>query len=113
VMLAPHLQVERLFDVGPGAFQPPPQVWSAVVRLTVRPQPLFPVSPYYAEVVAAAFAQRRKTLRNALSQILTAGEISACAIDPKARPETLAPEAFNTLAEAAGRAALDRARGGR
>jgi len=67
----------------------------------------------HLEVVAAAFAQRRKTLRNALSQILTAGEISACAIDPKARPETLAPEAFNTLAEAAGRAALDRARGGR
>jgi len=113
VMLAPHLQVERLFDVGPGAFQPPPQVWSALVRLTVRPQPLFPVSPHYAAVVAAAFAQRRKTLRNALSQILTADQISALAIDPKARPETLTPEAFNTLAEAAERAALDRARGGR
>lgn len=113
VMLAPQLQVERLFDVGPGAFQPPPQVWSALVRLTVRPQPLFPVSPHYAAVVAAAFAQRRKTLRNALSQILTADEISACAIDPKARPGTLAPEAFNTLAQAAERAALDRARGER
>jgi len=113
VMLAPQLQVQRLFDVGPGAFQPPPRVWSAVVRLTVRAQPLFPVSPHYAAVVAAAFTQRRKTLRNALSQILTADEISACAIDPKARPGTLAPEAFNTLAEAAGRAALDRARGGR
>ena len=113
VVLAPQLQAERLFDVGPGAFQPPPQVWSAVVRLTVRAQPLFPVSPHYAAVVAAAFAQRRKTLRNALSQILTADEISACAIDPRARPETLAPEAFNTLARAADRAALDRARGGR
>ena len=113
VMLAPQLQAERLFDVGPGAFQPPPQVWSAVVRLTVRAQPLFPVSPHYATVVAAAFAQRRKTLRNALSEILTAAEISACAIDPRARPETLAPEAFNTLARAAERAALDRARGGR
>jgi 16S rRNA (adenine1518-N6/adenine1519-N6)-dimethyltransferase len=113
VMLAPHLQVERLFDVGPGAFRPPPQVWSAVVRLTVRAQPLFRVSPHYAAVVAAAFAQRRKTLRNALSQILTAAEIGACAIDPKARPGTLAPEAFNTLAEAAGRVALDRTRGGR
>ena len=113
VMLAPQLQAERLFDVGPGAFQPPPRVWSAVVRLTVRAQPLFAVSPHYAAVVAAAFAQRRKTLRNALSQILTADEISACAIDPKARPETLAPEAFNTLAQAADRAALDRARGGR
>jgi 16S rRNA (adenine1518-N6/adenine1519-N6)-dimethyltransferase len=113
VMLAPQLQAERLFDVGPGAFQPPPRVWSAVVRLTVRAQPLFPVSPHYATVVATAFAQRRKTLRNALSEILTADEISACAIDPRARPETLAPEAFNTLARAADRAALDRARGGR
>ena len=112
VMLAPQLQAERLFDVGPGAFQPPPQVWSAVVRLTVRAQPLFPVSPHYAAVVAAAFAQRRKTLRNALSQILTADEISVCGIDPKARPEILAPEAFNTLAQAADRAALDRARRG-
>jgi 16S rRNA (adenine1518-N6/adenine1519-N6)-dimethyltransferase len=88
-------------------------VWSAVVRLTVRAQPLFPVTPQYAAVVAAAFAQRRKTLRNALSQILTAAEISACGIDPQARPGTLPPEAFNALAQAAGHAALDRARGER
>jgi 16S rRNA (adenine1518-N6/adenine1519-N6)-dimethyltransferase len=113
VMLAPQLAVERLFDVGPGAFQPPPRVWSAVVRLSVRAPPLFALSPHYAAVVAAAFAQRRKTLRNALSQILTAAEIAACGIDPRARPGTLAPEAFDALARAAGRAALDRARGGR
>ena len=69
---------------------------------------LFPPSPHYARIVAAAFAQRRKTLRNALSQILTAEQIRACGVDPGARPETLAPAAFNTLAEAAGRAALDR-----
>jgi 16S rRNA (adenine1518-N6/adenine1519-N6)-dimethyltransferase len=104
VMLAPLAQVEWLFDVGPGAFHPPPRVWSAVVRLTMRAAPLFPVSPHYAAVVAAAFAQRRKTLRNALSQMLTREEISACALDPGARPETLAPEQFNTLA-----LALDRA----
>jgi 16S rRNA (adenine1518-N6/adenine1519-N6)-dimethyltransferase len=113
VMLAPQLSATRLFDVGPGAFQPAPRVWSAVVRLTVRAQPLFPVSPHYAAVVAAAFAQRRKTLRNALSQVLTGDEISACAIDPKARPGTLSPEAFNTLAQAVDRAALDRVPGGR
>ena len=113
VMLAPQVQVQRLFDVGPGAFQPPPRVWSAVVQLTLRPHPLFPVSPQYAAVVAAAFAQRRKTLRNALSQILTAEEIGACGIDPGARPGTLAPEAFNSLARAAERAALDRTRAGR
>ena len=113
VMLAPQLQVQRLFDVGPGAFQPPPRVWSAVARLTLRAQPLFAVSPHYAPLVAAAFAQRRKTLRNALSQMLTPAEISACGIDPGARPGTLAPQAFNTLAQAAGRAALDRAPAGR
>ena len=39
VMLAPRLDVQWLFDVGPGAFQPPPRVWSAVARLVVRPTP--------------------------------------------------------------------------
>ncbi|MBV8306238.1 MAG: 16S rRNA (adenine(1518)-N(6)/adenine(1519)-N(6))-dimethyltransferase RsmA [Gammaproteobacteria bacterium] len=111
VMLAPRVQVQRLFDVGPGAFQPAPRVWSAVVRLSVRAQPLFPISPQFAAVVAAAFSQRRKTLRNALSQMLTSGQIVACGIDPGARPGTLAAEAFNTLAEAAARATLDRAGG--
>jgi hypothetical protein len=43
--------------------------------------------------------------------MLTPGEIGACGIDPQARPGTLGPEAFNTLARAADRAALDRARG--
>ena len=54
VMLSPWVEIERLFDVGPGAFQPPPRVWSAVARLTVRPEPLFAVSPHFAKVVAAA-----------------------------------------------------------
>jgi 16S rRNA (adenine1518-N6/adenine1519-N6)-dimethyltransferase len=105
VMLAPLATVQWLFDVGPGAFQPPPRVWSAVVRLTMRPTPLIGPSPSYARVVAAAFAQRRKTLRNALSQLLTREQISACGVDPAVRPETLTPQAFNALARA-----LDRAR---
>lgn len=101
VMLAPWLEPEALFDVGPGAFQPPPQVWSAVVRLTVRPEPAFAVSPRFAAVVAAAFSHRRKTLRNALKGLLSAVQIEACDVDPGARPETLPPEAFNRLAQAA------------
>jgi 16S rRNA (adenine1518-N6/adenine1519-N6)-dimethyltransferase len=105
IMLSPALDVERLFDVGPGAFQPPPRVWSAVVRATVRRTPRFAVSPHFAPVVAAAFSQRRKTLRNALSAFFTREEISACGLDPGARPETLTPESFNTLAQT-----LDRAR---
>ena len=106
VMLAPYFEVTRLFDIGPGAFRPPPRVWSAVARLTPRPVPLFALSPQLAAVVAAAFSQRRKTLRNALAALLPRAAIAACDIDPAARPETLTAAQFNTLA-----LALDRARG--
>ena len=104
VMLAPWVDVQRLFDVGPGAFQPPPKVWSAVARLTVRPRPAFTPSPAFAAIVAAAFAHRRKTLRNALRGLITAEQIERCGVDPAARPETLSPEAFNAIAERAGAA---------
>jgi len=99
IMLAPWITVEHLFDVGPGAFQPPPQVWSAVVRLTVRPEPVFTVSPHYSAVVAAAFSHRRKTLRNALRGLIELAQIEACGLDPGARPETFPPHAFNALAQ--------------
>ena len=104
VMLAPQVEVVRLFDVGPGAFQPPPRVWSAVVRLSVRDRPSFAVSRHFAPVVAAAFNQRRKTLRNALSHLLSREAISACGIDPGTRPERLTPQDFNSLATALDRA---------
>jgi 16S rRNA (adenine1518-N6/adenine1519-N6)-dimethyltransferase len=99
IMLAPWVTVDHLFDVGPGAFQPPPQVWSAVVRLTVRPEPVFTISPHYSAVVAEAFSHRRKTLRNALRGLIDLAQIEACGLDPSARPETFAPQAFNALAQ--------------
>jgi 16S rRNA (adenine1518-N6/adenine1519-N6)-dimethyltransferase len=99
IMLAPWVTVERLFDVGPGAFKPPPRVWSAVARLTVRPEPAFAVSPHFAPIVAAAFSHRRKTLRNALRSLVSLEQIERCGLDPGARPETLAPQAFNELAK--------------
>ena len=105
VMLAPWVIAERLFDVGPGAFRPAPQVWSAVARLTVRAQPAFAVDQRYARVVAAAFSQRRKTLRNALRPMLDAATITACGIDPGVRPETLTPREFAALAGALAEAA--------
>jgi 16S rRNA (adenine1518-N6/adenine1519-N6)-dimethyltransferase len=100
IMLAPVFEVQRLFDVGPGAFRPPPKVWSAVVRLRRRAVPLFEVSPHFGQLVSAAFSQRRKTLRNALGGFLTREQIAACGIDPGARPETLTPQDFNALARA-------------
>jgi 16S rRNA (adenine1518-N6/adenine1519-N6)-dimethyltransferase len=108
VMVAPRLEVQRLFDVGPGAFQPPPRVWSAVVRLTVRSTPPFPVSANYATVVAAAFTARRKTLRNALARLLSAAEIAAAGVDPAARPGTLTAQQFNELAQALDRTGRSR-----
>jgi 16S rRNA (adenine1518-N6/adenine1519-N6)-dimethyltransferase len=98
VMLAPWVSVAQLFDIGPGAFKPPPRVWSAMARLTVRAQPAFAVAPQFAQVVTAAFSQRRKTLRNALRSLLAAADIEACGVDPQVRAETLAPEIFNRLA---------------
>ena len=98
VMLAPWVEVERLFDIGPGAFQPPPRVWSAVARLTVRPRPAFPVDPAFRAVVGAAFAHRRKTLRNALRGLATPAQIASCGVDPSARPETVSPALFNAIA---------------
>jgi 16S rRNA (adenine1518-N6/adenine1519-N6)-dimethyltransferase len=56
------------------------------------------VSPHFSRVVTAAFAHRRKTLRNALKGLVSAQQIAACALDGGARPETLPPEAFNALA---------------
>jgi len=101
VMLAPRVATQHLFDIGPGAFRPAPKVWSAVVRLTVRPVPLFTPAERFAEVVAAAFAQRRKTLRNSLKGLLSAAQIASCGIDPGARAQVLSPEDFNRLAQAA------------
>lgn len=109
IMLAPWVTIDWLFDVGPGAFSPPPRVWSAVARLTVRQQPAFAVDPHFAAVVAAAFSHRRKTLRNALRGLVSLEQIQGCGLDPGARPETLAPEAFNELAKTLARPTSDTA----
>jgi 16S rRNA (adenine1518-N6/adenine1519-N6)-dimethyltransferase len=98
-MLAPWVTVQRLFDVGPGAFRPPPRVWSAVARVDIRRAPAFVPAEHYGAVVSAAFAHRRKTLRNALRGLAAGEDIEAVGVDPGARPQTIAPEAFNAIAQ--------------
>ena len=98
VMLAPWFEARHLFDVGPGAFTPPPRVWSAVARLTVRREPAFALPPAFARTVSAAFSARRKTLRNALRSLMEAEDIVSAGIDPGVRPEVLSPEEFARLA---------------
>jgi 16S rRNA (adenine1518-N6/adenine1519-N6)-dimethyltransferase len=101
VMLAAACAAESLFRVGRGAFQPPPAVESAVVRLVPHASAPFPLPDpdRFARVVAAAFSQRRKTLRNSLRGLVDAAGFDAAAIDADRRPETLSPAEFARLAE--------------
>jgi 16S rRNA (adenine1518-N6/adenine1519-N6)-dimethyltransferase len=100
VMLACVAEVEGMFDVGPGAFQPRPKVWSAIVHLRPTLNPRFDIGRegVLRTLVTAAFSHRRKTLRNSLKGLLAAQDIESCGIDPQLRPETLAPEQFGLLA---------------
>lgn len=102
VMLQSVCEVTSLFMVPPGAFTPPPKVDSAVARLTPLPpgQVRIDSPALFANVVRAAFGQRRKTLRNALSTVCAASDIEACDIDPGARAETLSVDDFRRLANA-------------
>lgn len=100
VMLAPWVSVEPLFDIGTGAFSPPPRVVSTFFALHPHERPPFDLgdADAYAKVVAAAFSQRRKTLRNSLGALLAPAQIVAAGIDAGARPETLSPAQFAALA---------------
>ncbi len=102
VMAQYHCRIEKLFTVEPASFQPPPKVSSAIVRLTPYCVPLVDIGDYtcFETVVAAAFGQRRKTLRNALKSLLAEEIMRACGIDPKVRAETLPLEAFGCLSRA-------------
>ena len=91
VMLQRRFHMEWLLDVPPTAFKPPPKVDSAVVRLI--PKTAAEITPLdealFSRVVATAFSQRRKTLRNTLSGVLNAEGFAALGIDPGQRAENL------------------------
>ncbi|WP_144744463.1 16S rRNA (adenine(1518)-N(6)/adenine(1519)-N(6))-dimethyltransferase RsmA [Enorma burkinafasonensis] len=102
VKLALHGQVTGRFEVPPRCFMPAPHVDSAVVRIDRRSEPLA-ASDEVARVVEAAFAQRRKTIRNSMSSNgFSKGELdrafAATGIAPTSRAETLSVEEFIRLA---------------
>ncbi|HEX3397878.1 MAG TPA: 16S rRNA (adenine(1518)-N(6)/adenine(1519)-N(6))-dimethyltransferase RsmA, partial [Steroidobacteraceae bacterium] len=100
VMLAAVAEVEKLFEVGPGAFQPRPKVWSAIVRLRPTLAPRFEIGNdgVLRMLVTAAFSHRRKILSNGLKGLLTPEDIESCGIDSQLRPEALTPAQFGLLA---------------
>ena len=107
VMLQVRFRMNRLFVVPPGAFRPAPKVDSAVVRLVPlgAGEPAIADPALFARIVAAAFGQRRKTMRNALFAIAGEPALRAAGIDPGARGETLAVADFVRLANALAQAA--------
>ncbi len=102
VMLQSYCEVTSLFVVPPGAFRPPPKVDSAVVRLVPRDPATINIRDHkrFAEVVKAAFGQRRKTLRNALNNVVSAEQFAAAGVRPDARAEQLDVAEFIALANA-------------
>lgn len=104
VMLQARFRVEKLFVVPPGAFRPPPKVESAIVRLTPLSagEVRYDDGQVFAEVVARAFGQRRKTLRNALRGLAEEALLLELGIDPARRGETLSVAEFARLANRLG-----------
>jgi 16S rRNA (adenine1518-N6/adenine1519-N6)-dimethyltransferase len=86
----------------PGAFSPPPKVWSSIVHLVPHAeQPDPALAKAMERVTAAAFGQRRKMLRGSLKSLGGAEELLAtAAIEPTRRAETLSVQEFETLARA-------------
>lgn len=102
VMIQYYCKPEFLFEVAPGAFNPPPKVTSAVFRLTPYAQkPLVAKDEkQFASLVSHVFSQRRKTLRNTLKGRLDPQGFAQAQVDPMARPENLSLAQFVALADA-------------
>lgn len=99
VMAQYYCQCDSLFDIGPEAFDPPPKVDSAIVRM-IPHQQRTPVNvDRLSQVVFQAFNQRRKTLSNTLKKLISAKQLEQLGINPKARAQELSVENFVTIVQ--------------
>ncbi len=98
VMLQWRYRMGMLLVVPPTAFDPPPKVESAIVRMVPIAQPLACDTARLEQVVTKAFSQRRKVIRNCLAGMFTENALVDAGIDPRARPETIPVEQFVELA---------------
>ncbi len=110
VLTALWARAALVLDVPPACFRPPPKVDSAVVRLDVSPTPRVPVrdAEVFRRVVRAAFAQKRKMLRNTLRAAFgddAEALLERTGIDGRRRAETLSLEEFAALTREAERLA--------
>jgi len=98
VMLQWRYRMSLLFVVPPDAFDPPPKVDSAIVRMIPIEQPLACDVARLEAVVAKAFSQRRKVIRNCVAGMFTEAQLVEAGINPQDRPEAVPMEAFVALA---------------
>jgi 16S rRNA (adenine1518-N6/adenine1519-N6)-dimethyltransferase len=102
IMLGCRFRIEKLFEVDRLAFDPPPEVTSGVVRLTPLPAGTYVIDDeaLFGKLVATAFSQRRKTVRNALRGVVSDAQLEAAGIDPGIRPEGISIAHYVGLANA-------------
>ena len=102
IMLGCFFDIEALFDVDRTAFDPPPDVTSAIVRLSPLPPGTYELKNPGAlsRLVATAFSQRRKTIRNSLRKVADEELLKSVGIDPQLRPEAIAIAEYVELANA-------------
>ena len=98
VMLQWRYHMELSFVVPPTAFDPPPQVDSAIVRMIPLSEPLSCDAAKLERVVTQAFSQRRKVIRNCVAGMFSENELIDAGVDPQARPEAVPMELFVALA---------------
>src|SRR5512139_1266777 len=101
VMLQYRFYMEKLLDVPPESFRPAPKVDSAIVRMIPLPvsEVLVRDEARFAEIVTAAFGQRRKTLRNTLKGMVTEADFEQLGIDAQLRAENLGVAEFARITE--------------
>ncbi|MDA1073754.1 MAG: 16S rRNA (adenine(1518)-N(6)/adenine(1519)-N(6))-dimethyltransferase RsmA [Proteobacteria bacterium] len=99
VMMQYHCDLEKLFDVSPDAFKPPPKVWSTVVRITPKTAKLALADERNLDLVLrTGFSARRKRLSNAFRKLDL--DWSQLDLDPERRPDQLTVGEYVMLANA-------------
>jgi 16S rRNA (adenine1518-N6/adenine1519-N6)-dimethyltransferase len=98
VMLQWRYDMSMMFIVPPTAFDPPPRVESAIVRMVPTARKLACDGPTLEAVVLKAFSQRRKVIRNCLAGMFSEQQIIDAGIDPALRPEAVGLQQYVALA---------------
>jgi len=93
------LNFEKLFDIYPESFSPPPLVDSTFLRVEFLAKPKYKIldNLKYKILINNVFSKRRKTIANILSNVISKSELLEIDIDPMARPENISPQKFVDL----------------